>query len=425
MTLHWPTIGNSMKNSFRFILLFLLSNLFYYAHAYSENAFVIDLSTPPSERWYGIIDRYSQEELRQYAKIINENIIETSPILKSTLIRKLINSIGWGVSSNGNTKQWFYDLHSEVKGLSQALKQKMKGESVAGFREEDLFLLNMGYDFSAYCTTGAYLDHSEQPAKPILFRNLDWDIDIFREFTFEVVFLKEGKELFRSINFIGQIGILTGMKSDAFALALNYRKSNDKDYFFKNGFLENIQSALLSGGWSNSLLLRYTLENDNDYNSAKRRISETHLMAPSYFTIVGVQEDQAAIIERTHTSYHQRDFYNRYENPNFIIQTNHDLPIPLYQNEEWADGDPLLSENSGMGTIKRREVAQKYLETLSENSLQSSQISSNDIEASLMNMLSSTTPVFNNQTILSAIISPYKGHFIWNTHSLSSAHSPL
>lgn len=383
---------------------------------YATNTFVIDLSKPPTERWSQIVQNYTKEDLRAYAKSIDQNIKDTIPVLKSQLARKILNSIGWHVSRGGETDQWFDEMHQELQGLSDALKQRMDGESLNGFREEDLFLLNIGYDFSTYCTTGVYIDILSSHPSPVLFRNLDWNIDLFKKFAFEGVFTKNGQELFKSVSFLGQIGILTGVKPNAFAIALNYRKTNKKDYIFENEVLANLKSALLDGGWANSMLIRYSLEHDNSYEQAKSRFVTTKLIAPSYLTLAGTNLTQALIIERGRESAHnQRSFDNIYENKNFLVQTNHDMPIPAYHNEDWAENDPLLSEKSGMGTIKRRDTAISYLNTLVQTSsplLKNGQ-TDDEIQFKLLYMLTSVTPVFNQQTIFSAVMNPASGNLNW------------
>lgn len=392
-------------------LIFCTLSLCIISSLYAQNTFTIDLSQSPGERWSQVVAHYDKQELREYAQTIDQSINTTIPVLKIRFVRKFLNSISWHISHGGETNQWFEDMHKELQGLAEALKQKMDGETLNGFREEDLFLLNIGYDFSTYCTTGVYIsEHSNHP-RPILFRNLDWNIDLFKKFTFEEVFTKDGKEIFKAISFLGQIGILTGIKSDGFAIALNYRKTNKKDYIFQNTFLANLKSALFNGGWSNSLLIRYSLEHDQNYDLAKARLLTTQLIAPSYITLAGTNATQAVVIERSRASTHnQRGFDNVYENKNFLVQTNHDLPIPTYQNEEWAENDPLLSGNFSIGTIKRRETAVSYLKQLSHSSVTTD---NRDIEQKLLHMLTTLPPVFNEQTIFSAVLDPSNNDLIW------------
>ena len=113
---------------------------------------------------------------------------EVSPMMQTSEIRKRVSNCGW----NKNEQELFNDIRLEIQGLSTAL-QKYLGVSLAGFREEDLILFNLGYDFNAYCTTGVM----QAENGPYLFRNLDWEGEIFRDFILEVEFVREDLTIFK------------------------------------------------------------------------------------------------------------------------------------------------------------------------------------------------------------------------------------
>lgn len=345
----------------------------------------VNLSEKPEKRWVEIVNQFNQEDLRKYAAMIDESITKAG--IEEEWLRQEIANYGWNRSLKPDFR-WFLDLREEVKGLAKALKERMDGKTLKGFSESDLFLLNMGYDFSTYCTTGVY-----QTSKgPVLFRNLDWEGEEFKKFTFETTFYTEGKELFKSIQFLGQVGVLTGMKPQGYAFALNYRKTPGAT------FSEwNIVQGLFTEGWSCSLLLRYTLEHDSNFSSAKARLEKTELMAPCYITIAGIKQNEGAVIERGRDAFHTRTFSDPNENPKFLVQTNHDVPRNPDQDEVWAGDDMLLNETLGMGTIARREAAITYLKN----------IDNSNINTVLLMMLSAHRPVYNPLTIFSSLLIPF------------------
>lgn len=368
-------------------------------------AYRVDLSSPPENRWTELVNQYEKKDLRQYAAMINQSIIDANSLLEIKWVREQIMSYGWNDSMDTDSV-WFKDLQAEIKGLANALKKRMDGETLRGFEEEDLFLLNIGYDFSAYCTTGVY----QTDEGPILFRNLDWEGDEFRKFTFEADFEKNGQPIFKSIQFLGQVGVFTGMRHDGYAVALNFRKTGSSDW----EILNNLFQFTFKEGWSCSLLLRYTLEHEVDFVGAKSRLVSTELMAPCYLTLAGLHPNEGVVIERGRETMRTRDFFNAFENPKFLVQTNHDIPKPAAQDERWAGDDLLLNESMGMGTVRRREAAIAFLKKIDESNLNSQ----------LMQMLSNYWPVYNTLTIFSSLLSPKDNHMEWVAHEAGTIPNP-
>lgn len=286
---------------------------------------------------------------------------------------------------------WFQDVRKEIQGLAKALQARLDGETIRGFREEDLFLLNIGYDFSTYCTSGVF----QTSEGPILFRNLDWDGEEFKNFTVETHFQKEGQIVFRAIQFLGQVGVLTGMKPYAYGVALNYRKTPGTGTLGLE-IVNNFFQFAFKNGWSASLLLRYTLEHDSDFVQARNKLESTELISPCYMVLAGTERDQGAVIERSREDHITRNFDNPFENRKYIVQTNHDIPKPTNQDGHWAGDDALLNESLGMGTEERREAACIFLASIDESHLQSQ----------LMQMLKDLWPVSNDLTIFSSLLSP-------------------
>lgn len=363
-------------------------------------AYKVDLSSPPETRWHNLVNQYSQEDLRQYAAMIDKSINDANYVLGFTGIRKFIMTYGWNGSMDIDP-EWFTDLRAEVKGLSDALRERMDGESLRGFKEEDLFILNIGYDFSTYCTTGVY----QTCNGPILFRNLDWEGDEYRKFTVEAEFEKNGVQICRSIQFLGQVGLLTAMKPHAYAVALNYRKTPGTGTFGWQ-IVHNVSQFVFKDGWSSAILLRYTMEHEHDFQGAKARLESTQLIGPCYLTLAGTLMDEGVILERGRESTHARTFSDPFENPRFLVQTNHDIPKPNGQDESWAGNDPLLNESLGMGTVSRRNAAIDFLSTIDETHPQHQ----------LLEMITSHRPVFNPLTIFSSLLYPEWNELKWVAH---------
>ncbi|MBA2726724.1 MAG: hypothetical protein H0U49_00930 [Parachlamydiaceae bacterium] len=357
----------------------------------------VDLSLAPENRWTALVNQYEKEDLRNYAAMIDQSMIDVNYILGFTWVRELIMSYGWYASMDTDS-EWFADLRAEMKGLADALVERMDGEALRGFREEDLFLLNIGYDFSTYCTSGVYQTENG----PTLYRNLDWEGESFKKFAIEVSFEKEGHQIFRSIQFLGQVGLFTAMKPNAYAVALNYRKTPGTGSFGWE-IVHNISQFAFRDGWSASILLRYTLEHEIDFSGAVSNLETTELIGPCYFILSGVKPDEGIVIERGRDSKHSRNFTDPLENPKFLVQTNHDVPKPANQDENWAGEDPLLNELMGMGTVSRRDAACFFLKSIDETNL----------SEQLFIMLSKQWPIYNKYTIFSSLLSANENEIRW------------
>lgn len=367
----------------------------------SIEGYQVDLSTYPELRWVEHVNSYNEEDLRNYAKMIDEMISSESQLLEYQWIRKLIFNMSKNHLSSTQSR-WLKELQLEIKGLATALKHKMGGEVLRGFREEDLFIFNIGYDLSAYCTSGVF----KTVKGPILFRNLDWEGELLKRFVFETEFRRDGKTLFRSIQFLGQVGVFTALKPGSYALALNYRKRL-RGGSIVPGITQNLYQLFFRDGWSAPILLRYTLENIDTFDSANHLLASTRLVAPCYFIIAGTENHEAAILERDCFRTQVRCCHSPYEHPTFCVQTNHDVPISPRQDKKWAENDPLLDESMGMGTIRRRQEAIVFLKSIN---------SSESIDEKLMEMLTTTWPVSNSLTIFSSVISPRQNTLVWKTH---------
>lgn len=356
---------------------------------------IVNLSLPPEKRWVEIVNLFFEDDLREYAAMIDQSLSNAG--LEDQWVREQLMNYGWSRSLKGDLK-WFLELREEVKGIAKALKNRMGGETLKGFAEEDLFLLNMGYDFSTNCTTGVY----KSERGPILFRNLDWEGEAFKHFVIETHFVKGDKLVFKSIQFLGQVGVLTGMKPYGYALALNYRKMPGAT----DSKMDIIQ-GLFTDGWCCSFYLRYILEHETDFKDAQRKLERTELMAPCYLTMAGMEQYEGAVIERGRNSFHTRFFSSVYENPKFLVQTNHDVPNNPEQGVDWAGEDLLLNESMGMGTIARREAAVEFLK----------EVGNDNIEGKLMELLTICEPVHNPLTIFSSVLSPHSNKIKFVTDS--------
>lgn len=181
-----------------------------------------------------------------------------------------------------------------------------------------LIILQLYYELNASCTS--ILTDSKDGV--CLTRTMDWELPMLKDLTIEVEFMTNNKVAFKATTWVGCVGIFTGMKPGAFAVSLNYRRTNDSLFL-------NIMKTI-TYCWPASFLIRVALTHCNTYEEAVNILSNSDLIAPCYLTIASAdlsKDSRGCILIR------DRDgLFSCAENPEFlqesatgyIVQTNHD-----------------------------------------------------------------------------------------------------
>lgn len=154
--------------------------------------------------------------------------------------------------------------------------------AVVGVSPLDLLTATLCYDlllgFSGMgCSTLAVAT----PAGPVLARNMDW--------------VPAGKVARASClvdepfgtnaGFLGMIGVVTGMSKNGFAVALNATFGGADP-----------------GGFPMLLFLRHVCDTATNYREALELVKSERLMSGGVVTVVGVRNDERAVVERTPTT---------------------------------------------------------------------------------------------------------------------------
>jgi predicted choloylglycine hydrolase len=148
------------------------------------------------------------------------------------------------------------------------------------------------------CTAFAY----NSPDGPVLARNLDWDDkDELKDLTVIVNYkARLRKNSFKTVAYPGLSSVFSGVKKGAFAITLNMVESSDK---------EIDQPA--------TFLIRKVLENAEDFDQAVKMLSEEPILSDCLLMVVGVNNGEMVVIERTPNRY-----AIRYPENDFLVVTN-------------------------------------------------------------------------------------------------------
>uniref|UniRef100_A0A8C1TWA8 Acid ceramidase n=1 Tax=Cyprinus carpio TaxID=7962 RepID=A0A8C1TWA8_CYPCA len=247
--------------------------------------YTVDLDLPPSERWTQVIKDKNTELITMVQTI--------KDLAKGFFDGKLVDLVD-------------EELPLIVDTLPQPFSDEIKGiAAVSGIPLGEITLFNIFYEVFTVCTSIVAEDFNGNIYHA---RNLDfglfmgWDrqnktwtlTEKLKPLVVNVNFQRGNKTVFKSTNFAGYVGILTGIRPGEFSLTMNERFNFDGGYV---GILEWIL------GWRDGMwmgfLTRKVLENATSYEDAKDQLSLTKLLAPAYFILGGNRTGQGCVITRT------------------------------------------------------------------------------------------------------------------------------
>jgi len=271
--------------------------------------YVVDLDLPPAERW---------TKLASDKKVEIKNLIQNLKNISDAFFHgKLIYLIDRFLPKLTETLP--YPFADELKGISNA----------TGIPLGEITMYNIFYEIFTVCTS---IIAQDKQGKLYHGRNLDfglflgWDVqnktwsatEILRTMVANIEFQRNGKTLFRSVQFAGYVGILTGMKPKILTLTI------DERFQLKGGYIGLIEWILgyRTGSWM-GFLARKVMENSTSYSEAKQLLTDTRLLAPVYFILGGNQSGEGCVITR---DLNDADVWELGSDPSkwFLVQTNYD-----------------------------------------------------------------------------------------------------
>uniref|UniRef100_A0A7N8XL35 Acid ceramidase n=1 Tax=Mastacembelus armatus TaxID=205130 RepID=A0A7N8XL35_9TELE len=248
--------------------------------------YTVDLDLPPSKRWAALLTDKKTElvSMIQAIKDLADAFVPSGRLIKlvDITLPLMVDTLP-------------YPFSDEIKGIAD----------VSGIPLGEVVLFNIFYEVFTVCTSIVAEDNN---GNLIHGRNLDfglfmgWDVknkswiisEKLKPLVVNLDFKRNNQTVFKSTNFAGYVGMLTGIKPHSFTLTMNERFSLDGGYI---GILEWILGNR-DGMWM-SFLTRSVLENATSYDEAKTRLAQTKLLAPAYFILGGNQTGQGCVITRS------------------------------------------------------------------------------------------------------------------------------
>uniref|UniRef100_A0A7I4YB86 Ceramidase n=1 Tax=Haemonchus contortus TaxID=6289 RepID=A0A7I4YB86_HAECO len=298
--------------------------------------FTVDLDAPAKERFKHVVRPFKNE-----IQAVFDVLADFFTIIPGIPVWDMLGDVMLKVFEEGMIMQPYKD---EVQGIADEI----------GVDLGKLAFLNIFYELSRFCTSIV----AQPPGNKDMFhaRNLDfgqffvWDIaaqswdltESLKKVTMNLNFVRNGTLLFKGTTLAGHVGILTGMKPNAFSLSMNAKVEPDIGNIIQwlNGNRSNIEFAMYFD--------RKLFEEANTFQEAQQFIYNVQLLSGAYFILGGNKPGEGSVIVRNTTGVQfERKLFDG-DNDWFVLQTNYD-----------PDKEPLFVDNRrGPGNACMKQLGQ-------------------------------------------------------------------
>ncbi|XP_026572926.1 N-acylethanolamine-hydrolyzing acid amidase isoform X1 [Pseudonaja textilis] len=228
--------------------------------------FNVSLDSPPESRWDPVARHFDPAFMRTVLNHIVDSVI---PKWVHAVIRRIAEDLEDFIPQ---------PYEGEIRGLAQHF----------GVNVGDGLLLNLAYEFTAFCTS---IVAQDKQGNIYHGRNMDYAFgEYLHKITIDVDFIKDGKVKFQGTTFFGYVGLWTGQSPHKFSISGNER---DVGYWW-----ENAMAAFLTRFSPASWLIRRTLSEAEDFETAFYMLAKIPIIASVYYIIGGSTSRQGAVITR-------------------------------------------------------------------------------------------------------------------------------
>jgi len=308
--------------------------------------FKINLNLKPEQR-YQELKEYYGSELPNIKKSIDTIYKQFVGSISNSVIRIAINTFG--------TKNIMYydELEYYAKLLDMPIHQ--------------IVALQLLYEACSGCTTIV----TKCDNKYTMFRTMDWKMDFLKNITFQGEYYRDDRLLYTATSWLGCVGMFTISSVNDYAMAINYRRTQDISYF---SIIKNIYN-IYKMFWPISYLLRHICENMMSYADAKHLLNTAFIVSPAYVTLMS-SKHRPRVYARGNLGLTSRVYKSDY-----TVQTNCDIG---------------KTEPNILWSVERRDMC--------ETSIRKSKNNFSSIEEMKMTFIKS--PVINFETIYLNVIQP-------------------
>ncbi|XP_041315594.1 N-acylethanolamine-hydrolyzing acid amidase [Pyrgilauda ruficollis] len=310
----------------------------------------VSLDSPAEQRWLPVLRHFEPAFLRAAVqRIIDESV----PKWVHQVIQPIAAELELFMPQ---------PFAGEIVGMCRAL----------GINIGDGILLNFAYESTAFCTSIVAQDDKGNIYHG---RNLDYDfVDILSKITLDVQFIKGGQVAYQGTTFLGYVGLWTGQSPHKFTISGDERDGGR--------WWENAIAAFLNRNYPVSWLVRDTLSEAEDFQSAVLRLADIPIIAEVYYIVGGISPKEGMVITRNRRGPADLWPLDPLSGAWFRVETNYD---------HWTTPPPLDD---------RRTAAIKALNATGQH----------NINFDTLFKVLSVKPVLNNNTVYTTVMSAALPH---------------
>lgn len=297
---------------------------------------VVNLDLAPYDRWTAVVK-------------------DKGPQIKNLLVHIKAFIRGFGNSSHAVIDFIDNDLGYLASTIPQPFSDEIRGIAHAtGLNLGEIVLYNIFYEIFTVCTSIVAEDSSGMlyHARNLDFglflgwnpKNHTWQVtEALKPMIVTLDFQRGGKTVFRSVQFAGYVGMITGMKPGVLTLTMNERFNLDGGFI---GVIEWILGQRKGVQWVN-FLTRSILENATSYNDAKQKLINTEILAPAYFILGGNKSGEGCIITRAREKAEDVWDLGTRNSTWYLLQTNYDnWKAPLFLDDRRGPGKKCMEKKT-------------------------------------------------------------------------------
>lgn len=298
-----------------FLLLFVTCSLASTSEVkdYAAPRYNISLDLKAEERWNHILENYNITKLKRYTDVLFRLL---DPLWSKPLLLALADGYLDFIAPE--------PYAGEIRGIAKA----------TDIPTSEVVVLNVFYEAMG-CTS---IIVEDERGNIYHGRNMDlFYSDLFKEITIDVDFIKNGQVVYSGTTFVGFVGLWTGQRPYKFTVSANARENNIS-------LRKNILSMLFNGR-PVSWLIRNTLNEAPDYQSAVLQLSNTPIISEIYLTVAGANSGEGAAITRDRHGLAYILHLNASYGTWFLLQNNHDVWLsPPRYDQRWYIATQALNE---------------------------------------------------------------------------------
>lgn len=283
----------------------------------------VNLDLAPGERWKELAVQF-KDPIKNLVEYIKAFILEFSPALQKVL-DLVDNDLGFVA----------YTLpapyNEEIIGIANA----------TGINLGEVVLYNIFYEIFTLCTS---IVGEDANGNMLHGRNLDfglflgWDIkndtwklsELLRPLIINIENVKGGVVQYKTVSFVGFVGLITGVRPNGLSMSLNERFALEGGFV---GLIEWVLNINRSQKWA-TFLARDILESNMTYDDALVALSKPTLLAPIYYIVGGPKPGQGAVITRERRSTVDTWKIGEGNSTWFVAETNYDhWKAPLFVDD--------------------------------------------------------------------------------------------